>query len=62
MSLSRIFDISRRSMATYQKAMDITSHNVANASNESYTRQRVSFVAEDPEINANFIWGTGVKN
>lgn len=61
MGLSRIFDISRRSLATYQKAMDITSHNVANASNEDYTRQRVKFATENPETTANFIWGTGVK-
>ena len=61
MGLSRIFDISRRSLATYQKAMDVTSHNVANASNENYSRQRVSFTAENPEIGANFIWGSGVK-
>lgn len=61
MGLSRVFDISRRSLATYQKAMDITSHNVANASNENYTRQRISFSAENPEKTANFVWGAGVK-
>lgn len=61
MGLSRVFDISRRSLATYQKAMDITSHNVANASNPNFTRQRISFSTENPEKSANFIWGAGVR-
>ncbi len=61
MSISRIFDISRRSMAAYQRALDATAHNIANASNPNYSRQRVSFSTEPPEILGGFIWGTGVK-
>ncbi len=61
MGLSRVFDISRRSLATYQTAMDITSHNVANVSNENYSRQKISFTTEAPQKTANFIWGSGVK-
>ena len=60
MGLSRVFDISRRSLAAYQKAMDVTSHNVANVGNSSYSRQVTNFRTETPEINANFVWGTGV--
>lgn len=61
MSLSRIFDISRRSLATYQKALDATAHNVANASNAGFTRRRVVLSADTPEYNSGIVWGTGVK-
>lgn len=61
MGISRVFDISRRSLATYQKAIDISSHNIANASNENYTRQRARISTEIPEKTAQFVWGTGVK-
>ena len=61
MGLTRVFDIARRSLATYQNAMDVTSHNIANAGNADYSRQRVIFAAENPEANANFVWGAGVK-
>ena len=61
MSLSRIFDISRRSLATYQKALDVTAHNVANSSNSNFSKTRINLSADTPEINAGFVWGTGVK-
>lgn len=61
MALSRIFDIAQRSLGTYQRALDVTSHNIANANNENFSRQRVNFSTEIPEINAGMIWGTGVK-
>lgn len=61
MGISRIFDISRRSLASYQKALDVTSHNIANASNPNYSRQQVTFVTETPEVTSGMIWGTGVK-
>jgi len=61
MSLSRIFDISRRSLATYQKALDATAHNVANSANTDFTRRRVVLTADTPEYTAGIVWGTGVK-
>lgn len=61
MSLSRIFDIAQRSLGVYQRALDVTSHNIANASNPNYSRQRVNFNTETPEINSGLIWGTGIK-
>lgn len=61
MALSRIFDIAQRSLGTYQRALDVTSHNIANASNPNYSRQRANFATEIPEINAGMIWGTGVR-
>lgn len=61
MSISRVFDISRRSLAIYQRALDLTSHNISNASNPDYSRQRVELVNETPEKVNGFMWGTGVK-
>ncbi len=61
MSISRVFDISRRSLAIYQRALDLTSHNISNASNPDYSRQRVELVSDVPEKVNGFMWGTGVK-
>jgi len=61
MSISRIFNISSRALTTYQKALDVTSHNVANSSNTEYTRQKVTLGTETPELINGFVWGSGVK-
>lgn len=61
MSLGRIFDIARSSLAVYQRALDVTSHNVANAANENYSRQRIELSAETPQMLGGLVWGTGVK-
>ena len=61
MGLSRIFDISRRSLAVYQRSLDVTAHNISNANNPDYTRQRTIVAPENPEINAGFVWGSGIK-
>jgi flagellar hook-associated protein 1 FlgK len=61
MALSRIFDIGARSLAAYQKALDVTSNNVANASNKDYSRRRVVLTNETPQVTAGMVWGTGVK-
>lgn len=60
MSIGRIFDISRRSLATYQRALDVTSHNISNANNLDYSRQQVTFSAEKPDVANGKLWGTGV--
>lgn len=44
MALSAIFDIAKTGVLTYQKALQVISHNVANAATEGYTRQDVVFV------------------
>lgn len=61
MAISRIFDISRRTLATYQRALDITAHNIANSSNPYYSRQTSLLTTENPEQRGGFIWGTGVR-
>lgn len=61
MALSRLFDISRRSMATYQHSIDIASNNIANAGNKDYTRQRAIISTEKTQQYAGITWGSGVK-
>ncbi len=61
MGISRIFDLSVRSMQTYQQAMDATAHNIANSSNPDYSRQRITFSTVIPQKLQGFIWGAGVK-
>ncbi len=61
MALSRLFDISRRSMATYQRSIDVASNNIANAGNADYTRQRAIISTEHTQQFAGITWGSGVK-
>ncbi len=61
MSIGKLFDISRRSLATYQRALMVTSHNIANANNPNYSRQIVTLGTETPDFRANFVFGSGVK-
>lgn len=41
-------EIGRRSLLAYQKALEVTGHNIANANNKAYSRQEVNFQATDP--------------
>ena len=61
MSLGRIFDIAKSGLAAFQGALDVTSHNVANAANENYSRQRVELSTNLPQNLSGLVWGTGVK-
>jgi len=44
-----------------QRALDTTSHNIANVSTEGYTRQRVEFQTRRPEMSGSGWVGTGVE-
>lgn len=61
MGLSRIFDISTRSLATYQQALDVTAHNISNSSNADYSRQRAILSTSKPNIYGGYIWGSGIQ-
>ena len=61
MAISRIFDISKRSLSVYRKAMDVAAHNVANAGNEDYSRQRITVTSATPSVTQQFQWGSGVE-
>ena len=61
MALTKIFDISARSLAVYRRALEVTSHNIANASNPNFSRQRILFETETSDLSAGMVWGNGVK-
>ena len=41
MGVSRVFDISRRSLATYQKALNVTAHNIEELKNLKWANKSV---------------------
>lgn len=48
MSLTSLLSIARSALVTYQRAMNVTAHNVANAETPGYTRQRLAITAAEP--------------
>lgn len=42
------FNIAKRGMTVQQKSIDVTSHNIANANTEGYSRQRANIVTSTP--------------
>lgn len=55
------FEIAKSGLFASQKALDVTSHNVANANTPGYTRQRVELAATAPptSLGMNDIYGQG---
>ncbi len=41
-------EISKRGLSAHQQALHVTGHNISNAENEEYTRQKVNITAADP--------------
>jgi flagellar hook-associated protein 1 len=41
-------EIGKRGLQTHQKALDVTSQNMANASTPGYSRQRAEITSTDP--------------
>jgi flagellar hook-associated protein 1 FlgK len=60
-SLGSILSIARTGLAASQKAIDVSAHNIANATTEGYTRQRVDLRPKTPLRLADGIYGTGVS-
>jgi flagellar hook-associated protein 1 FlgK len=58
--LSQLLDVARRAMMSQRIGMDVTSHNIANASTPGYSRQRADFVATMPMQTSFGMLGTGV--
>ncbi len=48
MSLSSLLSIARSALLTHQLAQDVAGHNIANATTEGYTRQRLRLAAAVP--------------
>ena len=61
MALTKIFDISQRSLSVYRRALEVTSHNIVNSANPNYSRQRIGFETETSNLTAGLVWGNGVK-
>lgn len=59
--MSGILGISTRALMAFQNALTTTSHNIANANTEGYSRQRVGFATESPEFAGFGYVGRGVK-
>jgi flagellar hook-associated protein 1 FlgK len=60
MGISSAFNIAQTGLNVHQKAIDVTSNNIANASNKDYTRQRVQ-ISTIGDINTTPEYGLGVK-
>ncbi len=58
--MSSLFDIGLSGLAAAQRGLDVTSHNIANANTEGYTRQRAEFTSRRPEYTGYGYVGTGV--
>ncbi len=57
-----LLEIGRRALASQQLSMNVTSHNIANATTPGYTRQRADLIATMPLKNAKGLFiGTGVS-
>ncbi len=61
MGISSILDIAKTALLTSQKALQTTSHNIANANTPGYTRQKVVLSAGEPLLSGGQFVGTGVK-
>ncbi len=59
-SLNATLNIAKTALLTTQKAISVTSHNIANAETEGYSRQRVSFVSKNALNFDGLLIGTGV--
>lgn len=53
------FGIAKRGLFAQQKALDVTSHNVANANTEGYSRQRVTLQTTTPYSTPSFFSSAG---
>lgn len=57
-----LLEIGRRALSAQSTAMNVTSHNIANANSPGYTRQRVDLAATLPLKDiSGFLIGTGVS-
>lgn len=59
--MSDVFGIGVSGLRAFQRALSTTSHNVANAATEGYSRQRTLFETRSPEVTALGSLGTGVN-
>lgn len=61
MAITKVFDIANRSLAVYRKALDVTSHNIANTGNPNFSRRKVILATDFSNLSSGLVWGNGVK-
>ena len=59
--MSGIFGIGSSALLTYQRALSVTGHNIANAGNENYSRQRLELAVRNPQFSGAGWFGQGVQ-
>ncbi len=59
--ISDLLNIARRGLHAQSHALQVTSHNIANANTEGYSRQRVSLAPSEPLRTTVGMLGTGVE-
>jgi flagellar hook-associated protein 1 FlgK len=59
--ISSVLNIGRNALQTYELAMQVTSHNIANALTPGYTRQQMVLESQSPMNLAGLQLGMGVK-
>lgn len=55
-----LLNVSVSGLRAFQRALETTSHNIANVATPGYSRQGVSFVTSEPELLGTAALGTGV--
>ena len=60
-SLGSILSIAVSSIQAHQRAINVTSHNMANAQTEGYSRQNAVFTPWSAQETPNGVYGTGVR-
>ncbi len=60
-SLNSILDIAKTALLATEKAINVTSHNIANANTPGYTRQEAVLEPQEPVMYGGLMFGTGVK-
>jgi flagellar hook-associated protein 1 len=58
--ISQVLEIARRALLAQQYQLNVTGHNIANASTPGYSRQRANLVTTSPAESAGGLLGTGV--
>jgi flagellar hook-associated protein 1 len=58
--MSDLFATGVSGLRAFQRALDVTGHNIANVSTPGYSRQRVDFAAREPERLGSYFLGSGV--
>jgi flagellar hook-associated protein 1 len=58
---SGIFGIGTSGLLAFQRALGVTSNNIANSATEGYSRQRIDLSTQTPQFAGNGWFGSGVK-